>query len=139
MRTAAIPFQSDTVGSRVTEARAVAFDVAASNFVEVNLSSSYNKYLPHQRETAVAADLIFLCPHAHHLTRASRAIFVASEYFMHSTRKDHKGHSNAGCSEKRLSHSHFITQVATYVKSCLILVAMINKKTFNSNPARVTA
>ncbi len=34
MRTAAIPFQSDTVGSRVTETRAVAFDVAASNFLQ---------------------------------------------------------------------------------------------------------
>ncbi len=42
MRTTAIPFQSDTVVSRVTETRAVAFGVAASvmtaasNFVESN-------------------------------------------------------------------------------------------------------
>lgn len=118
MRTAAISFQSDTVGSRVTEARAVAFGVAASvltaasTFVEVNhrtpptphtISNSH-----HQRETAVAASLLFLCPHARTLNRASRAIFVASGCFMYSTTKDHKRHSNTGCSENGASDSHFI-------------------------------
>ncbi len=39
----------------------------------------------------------------------------------------------------QITDIHILTQVATYVKSCLIFVAMINKKTFNSNPSAVTA
>ena len=89
MRTAAIPFHLDKVGSPVAEARASVCGVAASaltaafNFLQVGLPPppTYRiiSVLHHKRETAVAAGLLFLCPHAPYLTCALRAIFVAKE------------------------------------------------------------
>ena len=88
MRTAAIPFHFDKVHSPAAEVPEVVCSVAASvltaafNFVQVIYPPPFTyriiSILRHQRETTVAAGLLFLCPHGRDFSRASRAIFVAS-------------------------------------------------------------
>ena len=85
MRTAAVPSHSDKVHHPVAQDPASAL-TAAFNFLQATPPDTclIISVLRHQRETTVAVGLRFSCPHAHPLSRASRAIFVASGFFRYA-------------------------------------------------------